>query len=73
MVKKAYKIILLFALFWSCATRQALTPSLYIENLPPSIVSELSLEERILAEEAWNNLKQGRGNKAKRQPFSRIL
>ena len=65
-MKKAYKIILLFALFWSCATRQALTPSLYIGNLPPSIVSELSLEERILAEEAWNNLKQGRGNKAKK-------
>jgi Tfp pilus assembly protein PilF len=40
--------------------------SIHIGNLPPSIVSELSLDERILAEEAWDDLKRGRGSKAEK-------
>jgi tetratricopeptide (TPR) repeat protein len=34
--------------------------------LPSSLVSELTLEERIAAEDAWKNLKEGRGDKAKK-------
>lgn len=52
--------------FWSCATYQAPPPSLYIGSLPPSLVAELTLEERILAEEVWTDLKQGRGSKAEK-------
>lgn len=66
MVRKAFFIFLLMISFWSCATTKVTTPSFHIGNLPPSIVSELSLEERILAEEAWNDLKQGRGSKAEK-------
>lgn len=70
MVKKI--IILLFLnlfLLWSCATYQP--PSLYIENLPPTGVTELSLEERILVEDAWKNLKKGKIKKA-RHMFSQL-
>ncbi len=65
-MKKTFKILLLFMFFWSCATYQPPPPSLYIESIPPSIVAELSLEERILTEDAWNNLKQGKGGKAEK-------
>jgi Tfp pilus assembly protein PilF len=39
---------------------------LHIGNLPPSVVAELSLEERILAEEGWSDLKQGRESRAEK-------
>ncbi len=66
-MKKAFKIFLLFTFFWSCATYQSPPPSLYIESLPASTVAVLSLEERILAEEAWETLNQGEGKKAEKQ------
>lgn len=66
MVRKNFIILLLLILTWSCATYQAPPPSLYIGDLPQSIVTELSLDERILTEEAWSQLKQGRGKKAKK-------
>ena len=66
MVKKFFAISLFFFLFWSCVTYQPPPPSLYIGNLPQSIVTDLSLDERILTEEAWNNLKQGKGKKAEK-------
>jgi len=66
VVKKAFIIILFLSLAWSCATYQPPPPSLYIGDLPESIVTELSLDERILTEEAWNNLRQGRVKKAEK-------
>jgi Tfp pilus assembly protein PilF len=65
-VKKTFYLLLLIPLFWSCATYQPPPPSLYIEDLPQVTVAELSLEERIITEEAWSNLKQGKGNKARK-------
>jgi len=64
LVKKIAIIFSLFYLFWSCATYQPPPPSIYISNLPPTIVSELTLDERILTEEAWSNIRQGKGSKA---------
>ncbi len=69
MVKKASIVFLLLTGLWSCATYQAPPPSLYIGSLPPSIVAELTLEERILAEEVWTDLKQGRGSRAEKTVF----
>jgi tetratricopeptide (TPR) repeat protein len=66
LVKKASIFFLLLTGLWSCATYQAPPPSLYIGSLPPSIVAELTLEERILAEEVWTDLKQGRGSRAEK-------
>lgn len=67
MVKKAYALC--FMIVWllgSCATYQPPPPSLYIDNLPQSIVTELSLDERIVIEEAWRSLKEGKGSKARK-------
>ena len=65
-MKKTASIFLPLILIWSCATTQGPSPSLHIGNLPPSVVAELSLEERILAEEAWSDLKQGRESRAEK-------
>jgi Tfp pilus assembly protein PilF len=66
LVRKAILILLFFLLAWSCATYQPPPPSLFIGNLPQAVVAELSLDERILTEEAWENLRQGRGDKAQK-------
>ena len=71
MVKRTFIIFSLMIGLWFCATTQAPPPSFHIGNLSSSIVAELSLEERILAEEAWNHLKQGKGSKAE-QAFSEL-
>ncbi len=66
-MKKAFSLGLLLAFFLgACATYQPSPPTLYVESLPPSIVTELSLDERIIIEDAWNSLKQGNGSKARR-------
>jgi len=66
LVRKAILILLFFLLAWSCATYQPPPPSLFIGNLPQAMVAELSLDERILTEEAWENLRQGKGDKAQK-------
>jgi Tfp pilus assembly protein PilF len=67
VVKKAYALCFtLVMLFGACATYQPPPPNLYIGNLPQSIVTELSLDERIVIEEAWRNLRQGKGIKARK-------
>ncbi len=53
-------------LLGACATYQTPPPNLYIENLPQSIVTELSLDERIVTEDAWKSIKQGNGIKARK-------
>lgn len=65
-MKKTASIFLPLILLWSCATTQGPPPSLHIGNLPHSVVAELSLEERILAEEGWSDLKQGRESRAEK-------
>lgn len=50
----------------ACATYQPPSLNLYVDNLPQSIVTELSLDERIAVEEAWKSLKQGNGIKARK-------
>lgn len=61
-------IVFIFScFFWSCTPPQLISPSLYVENLPPSIIAEMSLEQRILTEEAWSDLKDGEGERAKKK------
>lgn len=67
MVRKAYAFyFLVILLLGACATYQPPSISLYVDNLPQSIVTELSLDERIVVEEAWRSLKQGNGIKARK-------
>lgn len=68
MVKK-YAILLTaigIVFLWSCATYQPSPPSIYIEELPSSWISQLSLDERIMTEEAWEYLRQGYTAKAEK-------
>jgi len=48
----------------SCQIEQIPSPQIYTGNLPQSKVSELSLDERIIIEEAWNDIEKGNGRKA---------
>lgn len=67
-MKKTAAICFIFACFyWSCATTQSVSPTLYIEGLPQTIIAEMSLNERILTEEAWSDLKDGEGERAKKK------
>jgi len=65
-VKKACRLGVLSILLASCVTVAPPPPNLYIENLPQSLVTPLTLEERIQMEEAWDFLRQGRPDKAEK-------
>jgi len=66
-VRKAYALcFLIILMLGACATYQPPSLNLYIDNLPQSIVTGLSLDERIAIEEAWRSLKQGNGIKARK-------
>ncbi len=64
MVKKIMIVAGLAALAWSCATFEPLPPAFYVEDLPQSLTTTMTLEERIAAEEAWNDLRTGRSERA---------
>jgi Tfp pilus assembly protein PilF len=66
MVKKSLLILFLMSLVWACATFQPQPPSFYIEDLPQSITTQMSLEQRIAAEEAWKDLKEGDSSRAEK-------
>lgn len=46
------------------APRRPARPALYLENLPQTIITQLTLDERIAVEEAWSHLRNGKGQKA---------
>jgi len=59
-------IISVTLLYWSCATYQPPPPNLYTGELPQSLVTELSLDERILVEDAWKSIRVGNVNNAQK-------
>lgn len=59
-------IFVLIGLFGSCVPYRPPAPTMYVENIPQSVIGELTLEERMQAEEAWTFLKQGDGERAKK-------
>lgn len=64
MLKKAFSLIITVIFILSCATYQPTPPSFYLDSPPPSIVANLSLDERLQTEEAWRSIREGRGEKA---------
>lgn len=64
MVKKILLVVGLAALAWSCATFEPLPPAFYVEDLPQALTTSMTLEQRIAAEEAWNDLRTGRSDRA---------
>ncbi len=65
-MRNASRLGALAILLTSCVTVAPTPPNLYIENLPQSLVTPLTLEERIQMEEAWDNLRQGWIDKAEK-------
>jgi Tfp pilus assembly protein PilF len=65
-VRNACRLGALAILLASCVSVAPTPPNLYIENLSQSLVTPLSLEERIQMEEAWDNLRQGWIDKAEK-------
>lgn len=59
-------IILLSLLYWSCATYQPPPPNLYTGELPQPMVTDLSLDERILVEDAWQSIRIGNTKNAQK-------
>jgi len=59
MVKKLVGACVAAAWLWSCATFEPRAPSFFMEDLPSSLTMEMSLEQRIAAEEAWKDLRTG--------------
>jgi tetratricopeptide (TPR) repeat protein len=51
---------------WSCVSTRTAGPSIYIESLSPLLVSQLTLDERIIVEDALDSLKNGDPDKAER-------
>lgn len=63
------KSALLLVFSWlaiACATVPPPPPSFYFEGLPQALTAVMTLEERLLAEEAWGYIRQGKGDKATR-------
>ncbi|MFW6131259.1 MAG: S-layer homology domain-containing protein [Candidatus Aminicenantaceae bacterium] len=66
-MKKVIFLIIPVILLGACVSYQPPKPTLYIGNLTPSLVAQLSLEERILTEEAWKEIREGNIEKAKKK------
>jgi len=59
-----YFSLLILFLSGACQIEQVPAPRIYTGRLPQSEVSELSLDERIIIEEAWKDIENGNGRKA---------
>jgi tetratricopeptide (TPR) repeat protein len=66
VVKKLTLLVPLGLVLAACATLPPSPVSLYVDNLPSSVVSSLSLEERIAVEDAWREIRLGRPAKAEK-------
>jgi len=66
LVRNACRLGALAILLASCVTVAPPPPNLYIENLPQSLVTPLTLEERIQMAEAWDCLRKGWIDKAEK-------
>lgn len=50
----------------ACTTQLTPPPSLYFGTFPPEVISRFSLDQRILVEDAWKELRKGNGSKAEK-------
>lgn len=51
---------------WSCITFAPAPPAFHMEELSSSLVTRLTLDQRIAADEVWSDLKTGRPDRAQR-------
>jgi len=65
-VKKGLLAVLVLAGAWSCVTFAPAPPTFHIEDLPQSVATRLTLDQRIAADEVWADLRVGRADRALR-------
>jgi len=65
-VKKFLLGVLILSGTWSCVTFAPAPPSFHIEDLPQSVATRLTLDQRIAADDVWADLKVGRPDRAQR-------
>jgi tetratricopeptide (TPR) repeat protein len=66
MLKKSAALCLVLSLGWACATWRPALPAFHIDSLPSGSVTALTLEERIILEEAWARVRGGDARGAER-------
>ncbi len=66
MVKRIAVIGLALLGAWSCATLPPAPPAFFVEDLPAETTTRLRLDDRIAAEDAWDALKSGRPELARK-------
>ena len=66
MVKRIAIVGLAVLAAWSCATLPPAPPAFYVEDLPADATTGLRLDDRIAAEDAWDALKAGRTQQARK-------
>jgi Tfp pilus assembly protein PilF len=66
MVKRIAVIGLALLAAWSCATLPPAPPAFFVEDLPDGATTRLKLDDRIAAEDAWDALKAGRPEQARK-------
>src|SRR5512143_2992288 len=66
MVKRIAVVGLALLAAWSCATLPPAPPAFFVEDLPADAATRLKLDDRIAAEDAWDALKAGRADLARK-------
>ncbi len=66
MVKRIAVVGLSLLAAWSCATLPPTPPAFYVEDLPAEATTKLKLDDRIAANDAWDALKAGRPDQARK-------
>ncbi len=66
MVKRIGVIGLALLAAWSCATLPPAPPAFYVQELPAATTTKLKLDDRIAAADAWDALRAGRPEQARK-------
>jgi len=66
MVRKLAAIGIALLGAWSCATLPTGPPAFFVGDIPPDISTRLRLDDRIAVREAWDALKAGREEQARK-------
>jgi tetratricopeptide (TPR) repeat protein len=66
-VKKAIFAAVVLLGTWACVTFTPAPPSFDIEDIPQSVSTRLTLDQRIAADQAWTDLKAGRVDQARKE------
>jgi len=66
MVKRIAVVGLALLGVWSCATLPPAPPAFFVQDLPAEATTRLRLDDRIAAEDAWDALKDGRPELARK-------